>query len=126
VAVLVDRLHTTPHLQDVLHRKIHHAHPVEYGPSRYSSGQVDGQSRYGSRASSGSMSTEYTRLDAESARRFSSASSDGKNILVRWRYASCRVKGSATCNREEMPPAPDSPNRTIAPRITPSAASCIS
>src|SRR5699024_5000369 len=85
VSVLVDRLHTTPHLQDVLHRKIHYAHPVEYGPSRYSSGQVDGQSRYGSRASSGSMSTEYTRLDAESARRFNSASSDGKNIDERWR-----------------------------------------
>src|SRR5699024_10575951 len=85
VAVLVDRLHTTPHLQDVLHRKIHYAHPVEYGPSRYSSGQVDGQSRYGPRASSGSISTEYTRLDAESARRFNSASSDGKNIDERWR-----------------------------------------
>src|SRR5699024_3774724 len=85
VSVLVDRLHTTPHLQDVLHRKIHHAHPVEYGPKRYFSGHVDGQSRYGSRASSGSMSTEYTRREAESARRFSSASSDGKNMLERWR-----------------------------------------
>src|SRR5699024_6467381 len=85
VSVLVDRLHTAPHLQDVLHRKIHHAHPVEYGPKRYFSGHVEGQSRYGSRASSGSMSTEYTRRDAESASRFNSASSDGKNIDDRWR-----------------------------------------
>src|SRR5699024_12584511 len=114
------------HLRDVLPNKLHPAHPVEYVPKRYFSGHVDGLSRYGSRASSGSMSTEYTRREAESARRFSSASSDGKNILVRWRYASCWVKGPATCNREEMPPAPDSPQRTIAPRITPAAASCVS
>src|SRR5699024_2195053 len=85
VSVLVDRLHTAPHLQDMINRKIHHAHPVEYGPKRYFSGHVDGQSRYGSRASSGSMSTEYTRRDAESASRFSSASSDGKNMDDRWR-----------------------------------------